>query len=73
MAQREAASFHYKAGWLPKKMSLKGIYSDGNVPRAGTVGSCTWPLGTSIKPSCPLVKGPGPLKLYELCFWLCLA
>lgn len=53
-----AASFHYKPGRPPKKTSLKGIYSGVNVPRAGTGGSCTWPFGAWIKPSCPLVKGP---------------
>lgn len=76
MAQREgerAASFHYKAGRPPKKTSLKGIYSGVNVPRADTGGSCTWPFGAGIKPSCPTVEGPGPLRLYELCFWLRLA
>lgn len=38
--KERAASFQYKAGWLPKKMSLKDIYSDVKVLRADTVESC---------------------------------
>lgn len=70
----EGGSLFSLQGWMVAQENVfEGYLFRWEHAQADTEGSCTWPLGASIKPSCPLVKGPGPLKLYELCFWLSLA
>lgn len=59
-------SLQGKAGWLPKKMSLKDdIQSDVKVPRADAadVTPHMWLWGASIKPSCSLVESWGSVTL----------